>query len=129
MTKNSVYLLLLAAVLFVAVSYVLDFRAKKYYRVHAPEVDRLEVEAKELNELKRMFDRSKTKSFINSLKRLRNPSKDYKRGGVRVLEFSALDKNSLRLIIKKILNSGIKLKTFRVMREKERASLYLEIYI
>ena len=129
MTKNNFLIILAFALLIVIISFILDFRAKKYYSIHSIKVMQLETQAKELNSLKRMFQRGKTKSIIRYLKSLRPPSKDYKRGGVWILEFSNLDQNALRLFTRKILNSSLKLKNFRIMREKGSASLHLEINI
>ncbi len=128
MSKKYFFIALAVGVFIVAVAYILDFRAKKYYRVHAPYVDRMEIEARELLELKSMFkDKNRLKREIETLKRIKSPSKDIKRGGVRILEFEGLDSSSLRVLLRKILNSALKLKVFRVVREKESAAVYLEI--
>ncbi len=129
MTKNNFLIIFALALLVVIISFILDFRAKRYYSVHSVKVMELETEAKELNSLKRMFQKGKIKSVVGYLKSLKPPSKDFKRGGVWILEFSNLDQNALRLFMRKILNSSLKLKNFRVMREKDAASLHLEINI
>jgi len=126
--KKYFFLAVLGGVLISLVSFILDFRAKKYYEVHAPKVEVMEVEARELLELKNMFkDKKKIKREIEVLKRIKSPSKEYKKGGNYILEFEGLNRSSLKIMLRKILNSTLKLRVFRVVREKEGASLYLEI--
>ncbi len=128
MSKKYFLFAILIGVFITIASYILDFRAKKYYRVHSPEIDKMEVEARELLELKSMFkDKKKSKRIIETLKRIKAPSKEYKKGDVYILEFEGLNRSSLHSMLRKILNSALKLKVFRVVRDKEGAAVYLEI--
>ncbi len=129
MTRNTLFAVFGILIFILVVSFVLDFRAKKYYFVHSPKIDKLEIEARELHRLKTMFRKSRAKALVNYLKSLKTPQKEYKRGGVWILEFSGLDQNSLGLFTRKIENSPLNLKSFRILREKEKASLRLEINI
>jgi len=128
MTKKNFLIALAVAFFILTITFIMDMRAKKYYAVHSPEVERAKTEAKEMIQLKKMFKNKKAvQRAIDSLKSIKTPSKDYKKGSVYVLEFDGLNVSNLRVLIRKVMNSTIRLKTFRITRQQENAGVYMEV--
>ena len=129
MTKNRLLLFVGLGLVFILFAYVQKNRAQEAYLSQKENLLVFEKEAKELGSLKSKHrDKKVSKRVLDNLKRIKEPSKDYKKSDTRVLEFSQLDNKVLNRLIKKVQNSTLEIRKLDIIRESdENAMLRLEI--
>ncbi len=122
-------LILIALVLILVLSYTLLGSAKRKYNEQKSSLITFEQEAKSVSTLKRKFDdKGASSRVISSLNRVTKPTKDYKRGDSRVIVYENLAPSSLNIILRKIQNSTLKLKSLEIKRlSPANATISLEL--
>ncbi len=88
-----------------------------------------EKEAEEIGALKKRFgDKKSANRFINNLKRVASPSNEKNRGNSIIYDFDDLNNQKLNLLLRKIENSGIKIKELKITRvDPQKAKVRLEV--
>ncbi len=88
-----------------------------------------EKEAEEISVLKKRFgDKKSARRLINTLKRVASPTNEKSRPGSVVYDFDNLNNQKLNLLLRKIENSGIKIKELKITRvQPQKAKVRLEV--
>ncbi len=129
MTQKNILIFILISILSLGFFYNLKKSAKDDYFEQKEQLVLFQKEAKEIGALKKRFkDKSAAKRVISSLKNIAKPVKDQKKSKVRVLVFENLGNNALNAILRKIENSGLKVKKLQIQRvDAQNAKVRLEI--
>jgi hypothetical protein len=129
MTRKRLLFFVVLGLIVILFAYVQKNRAQEDYLSQKESLLVFEKEAKELGSLKNKHkDKKISKRVLSNLKKIKEPSKDYKKSNSRVLEFSDINSKVLNRLIKKIQNSTLEIQKFDVIREsEEKAMLRLEI--
>ncbi len=129
MTQKNTLIFVVISVLLLALFYHLKNDAKEAYFEQKEQLVLFQKEAKEIGALKKRFkDKSMTRRLIASLERISKPTKDQSKSKVRVLVFENLGNNALNAILRKVENSGLKVKKLQIQRlDAQKAKVQLEI--
>ncbi len=129
MTQKNTLIFVVVSILLLALFYHLKSDAKEDYFEQKKQLVLFQKEAKEIGALKKRFkDKSMTRRLIASLERISKPTKDQSKSKVRVLVFENLGNNALNAILRKVENSGLKVKKLQIQRvDAQKAKVRLEI--
>ena len=129
MSRNRFLLVSALAFILLLFVYISKQKQKSDYLEQKEALLVFEKEAKELGGLKsKQRDKKVKQRAIDTLKRIKAPTKDYKKSNAIVLEFSQLDKRVLNQLIKKIQNSTLEIVKLDILRDSDQfAKVRLEI--
>ncbi len=129
MSQKNIILFGLLSLLLLLLFYTMKQRAKEEFLAQKAQLVTFEKEAREIGELKKRFsDRRTNQRVLGTLKRIASPSKAYEKGKLKILEFDQLNAQKLNTLLRKIENSGLKIKRLSVSRIDDlHAKVHLEI--
>ncbi len=129
MTQKNTFIFIIVSVLLLLMVYNMKNNAYHTYIEKKEQLVTFKQEAREIGALKKRFkDKSATRRLISTLEKLAKPSKDYDKSKVHILVFENLPNNVLNAILRKIENSGLKVKKLEVNRvDAKNAKVRLEI--
>ncbi len=129
MNRSRFITLSVLAFILLLFAYVQKQKQKSEYLSQKEALLVFEKEAKELGGLKsKQRDKKIKQRAIDTLKRIKAPTKDYKKSNAIVLEFDGVDKRVLNQLIKKIQNSTLEIVNLDIMRDSDQlAKVRLEI--
>jgi ABC-type multidrug transport system fused ATPase/permease subunit len=128
MSKKYSLLFIALSLLLIVASYILAYNAKREYKEELKSLKSFEVEAHSLARLKKKFDKKSDQRVINSLNRIKQASKDYKKANSRVLVFENLSPSTFSQLLRKIENSTLIVKNLSIERTTpQNVTLRLEI--
>ena len=129
MTQKNTFIFIIVSVLLLLMVYNMKNNAYHTYIEKKEQLVTFKQEAREIGALKKRFkDKSATRRLIATLEKLAKPSKDYDKSKVHILVFENLPNNVLNAILRKIENSGLKVKKLEVNRvDAKNAKVRLEI--
>ena len=112
--------LIIFTVISVAILLIADSFRKSAYGEYLQKKEQFVLfkkEAKEISALKKRFgDKRNAKKFINMLKRVVHPSSEKSRADSLIYDFENLNNQKLNLLLRKIENSGLKIKELTITR-------------
>ena len=129
MSRDRFYIFLVLGLVLILFSFIQRNRVKAEYIRDKKALLSFNKEAKELVELRaKEGDKKRQQHFLDSLMKIKNPSKDHSTSNSRVLEFDDLELRSLNQIIKKVQNSTLNIVKFDISRVDDgKAKVRLEI--
>ena len=129
MTQKNTLIFIIVALLLLLLAYNMKSDAYHTYLEQKEQLVTFKKEAQEIGALKKRFkDKSAIRRLIDSLQRIAKPTKDYSKSKVRILVFENLQNSALNAILRKVENSGLKVKKLEVNRvDAQNAKVRLEI--
>ncbi len=116
MSQKNLLLFALVALLMLAVAYNMKRHAYEDFVDQKSQLVRFEKEAREIGMLKKRFGKQATKRQIATLKRIAAPQKELVKSDRKILVFDQLDATKLNALLRKIANSGLRIKKLAVSR-------------
>ncbi len=130
MSQKNLIIFVVSSILVLLIAYSMKNSAQKEYMQSKQELTVFDKEVKELAALKKRFGNKKNiKRVIETLKRAVKPSSEKNRGATILYDFENLNNQKLNVLLRKIENSGIKVKELRITRtDPQNAKVSLEVF-
>ena len=129
MSQKNILLFALVSVLLLLLLHNMKQNAYHDFVSQKEQLVTFEKEAKEIGQLKKRFaDKKATRRTLETLSRIAKPKKEFIKGNTKILEFDQLESGKLNTLLRKIENSGLKIKRLRITRIDDlHAKVRLEI--
>ncbi len=116
MSKRTLILVALLAVVVLGISYTMAQRAKADYLASAQALSAFETQAKALKQLKQRFDKHASKRTMETLSRIAPVQNRIPKANAEIFVYENLSASTLSRLLRKIENSSLQIKNLEITR-------------